>query len=381
MPKPLDQWSTPSGIAVRVDRTDDPAFADDPRAERFELRLRDGRVGHATFGLRRQVVDDVAAGDAGVPFAARAWLAARGQRALDLRVAPDARWADDGRSLAGGPFAVRDLASPAPASSPERLVTLCPSNVELVHALGCFDRVVACDVSSDYPPGIERVERLGHDLAPDLERVAALAPQLVVSSLTVPGMERVVTGLAARGVPQLVLAPKSLDDVLDDARRLAAALGVPERGESLARTLESERDALARDAAGRRPARVYLEWWPKPMYTPGQDCYSNELIALAGGVNVFADRAGSSVEITPQDVVAARPDVCFVSWCGVPAGKLDTERLVKRPGLETLEAARRGSVYPLDEAFSGRPGPRMLEAARVMARAIARTTLTRETGR
>ena len=108
------------------------------------------------------------------------------------------------------------------------------------------------------------------------------------------------------------------------------------------------------------------------MFTPGRDCYSNELIALAGGVNVFGERPGSSVEVGPQDVLDARPEVCFVSWCGVSEDKLDPRNLIERPGLETLEAAQRGRVYPLDERFSGRPGPRMLEASRRMAAALAR---------
>ncbi|MEO6878571.1 MAG: cobalamin-binding protein, partial [Gemmatimonadaceae bacterium] len=274
--------------------------------------------------------------------------------------------------IAEGPFTMSDLSS-APAGTPSRrLITLCPSNVEMVHALGCFDRVIACDVSSDYPPGIEDVERLGQDLAPDLARIEELRPDLVVSSLTVPGMERVVTGLAARGVPQIVLAPKSFSDVLDDARRLGAALGVAERGASLVQQLENERAELERSHAGRAPVRVYLEWWPKPMFTPGRDCYSNELIALAGGVNVFRDRPAASVEITPADVVAAQPDVCFVSWCGVALEKLDPGNLIRRAGLEALPAAQAGNVFPLDEAYSGRPGPRMLEASRIMARAIDR---------
>jgi iron complex transport system substrate-binding protein len=103
------------------------------------------------------------------------------------------------------------------------------------------------------------------------------------------------------------------------------------------------------------------------MFTPGAACYSNELIALAGGINVFADRPGSSLEIDTHDLLAAQPDVCFVSWCGVAADKLDIRRLIDRPGLAELPAARAGRVYPLDERFSGRPGPRMLEAARIMS--------------
>lgn len=373
MPKPAEQWETARAVAYPAGAPDDARFEGDARAQRFELRFRDGRVGHASFGLEVQLADAVAAEDPDVGYAARAWLAARGQRRINLhRVVYDTA---HGRALAElplavQPFSVHALSALPSAVPPRRLITLCPSNTELVGALGCIDRVIACDASSDHPAETARLERLGHDLAPDLARIAALAPDLVISSLTVPGMERVVTGLHARGIPQLVLAPASLSDVRQGAAIVAQALGVPERGEALIQQLERERDALHARAAARPPARVYLEWWPKPMFTPGRDCYSNELIALAGGVNVFAERAGASVRIEAEELLRAAPDVCFVSWCGVRADKLDPARLIQRAGLEGLEAARAGRVFPLDEAFSGRPGPRMLEAARIMARAI-----------
>jgi len=376
MRKPDEHWETASAVAYRLSPPSDARFAHDARAERFELRFRDGRVGYATFGLHCQILDAVAATDPGVAYAARAWLAARGQRRLAVYRECQGALAplDQLPILADQPFSVRSLSAlPAAGSASgtaRRVVSLTPSNTELIDALGCFERVIACDVSSDYPAGTAQLERLGHDLAPNLERIVQLAPDLVVSSLTVPGMERVVTGLRARGIPQLVLAPSSLSDVMEGAAVLSQALGVPERGAALINQLEAERRELQARAAERPLKRVYLEWWPKPMFTPGRDCYSNELIALAGGINVFGERAGSSLRVEASELVQAAPDVCFVSWCGVRADKLDVGSIGRREGLADLQAVRAGRVYPLHEAYSGRPGPRMLEAARIMARAI-----------
>jgi iron complex transport system substrate-binding protein len=374
MRKPAEHWETTRCVAYRVAPPATTHFADDARAERFELRFRDGRIGYASFGLRCQLIDEVAATDPDVAYAARAWLAARGQRRLAMyrTSSDDCAPLEELPLLAAQPFSVHSLSSLPAKAVPERVITVCPSNTELVDALGCFERVIACDVSSDYPPGTAQLERLGHDLAPDLDRIAQLAPDLVVSSLTVPGMERVVTGLHARGIPQIVLAPSSLSDVMEGAAVLAQSLGVPERGARLIQELEAERRELQARAAERPVRRVYLEWWPKPMFTPGRECYSNELIALAGGINVFGERTGSSVRIEPRELIEAEPDVCFVSWCGVREDKLDCSSIGRREGLAALGAVQRGRVYPLHEAYSGRPGPRMLEAARIMARAIQR---------
>lgn len=359
MRKPTHQWETPSAKATREDVLP-PGWERYARAESFRLEYADGRVGHATFSVERQEVDAVAARDSGVVLAARCWVAARGGRALSLR--------GPAGVLEEGPFTIAQL-DPPPVRDATRVVTLAPSNAEVVDALGAFGRVVACEDSSDHPPAVASLERLGPDLGPNLDRVAELSPDLVLSSLSVPGMERIVTGLAVRGVPQLVLAPRSLLDVRADIRRAAAALGLTEVGEAVVSDMDAQ-EAQLRAACSGEPTPVYLEWWPKPMFTPGHDCYSNELIALAGGRNVFGERPGSSLEVQPAEIVEAEPEVCFVSWCGVAEDKLDPQNLIDRPGLESLEAARRGRVYRLDEAFSGRPGPRMLEAARRMAAAI-----------
>lgn len=360
MRKPEHQWETRRHRAVRRPSLP-PEWIASGRDEAFELRFRDGRSGRAVLGLQRQWVDAVGASDPDLPHAVRCWIAARGGRSIALH-------GEGERVLDEGSFAPSDLGD-ATTRTAARVVTLAPSNADVVEALHCVDRIVASEDSTPLP-----IEKLGPDLGPDLDRVAALRPDLVLGSLTVPGMERVVTGLRTRELLHLVLAPRGLADVVDDVVRVGAALGVPDRAAAVVAELLRERDELqARRPA--RPVRVYLEWWPRPMYTPGADCFSNELIALAGGVNVFGDRPGSSVAIEPADLVAADPEVCFVSWCGVAEAKLDPEHLRRRQGLEALPAAVAGRVYALDERFSGRPGPRMLEASRRMAAAIRQAGL------
>ena len=359
--KPKHQWQTRRAIAVR--REGGAAQPDDPRAEAFDLLDLDGaRIGVASLGMATQVVDRAVASDPDLVFAVKCWLVARGARDIALTD-------EDGWTLAQGPIDVAELSDPAPTKA-ERIVTLAPSNAEVAAALGCFDRVVACEDSSDIPDGFAELPRLGPDLSPDLDAVEQLAPDLVLSSLTVPGMERVVTGLRCRGVPQRVLAPRRLSEVMADVVAVAEALDVGERGAEVVADMTAEMAAL-REARRQPPVRVYLEWWPRPMFTPGADCYSRELIELAGGVNVFGHRTGASLKIETAELLDADPDICFVSWCGVAEDKLDPDNLVRREGLESLRAASSGKVFALDERFSGRPGPYMLEAARRMAAAIA----------
>ncbi|MCA9706656.1 MAG: ABC transporter substrate-binding protein [Myxococcales bacterium] len=357
MRKPEHRWQIRRHQAVL-----EPGGGGGAHDERFVLNFFDGPPGRAWLRLDEQRVDAIASTDPDLPHAVRCWLAARGCFVLELV-------GEDGRVLARGPFSVDDLGDP-PASEPaRRLVTLAPSNAELVDALGAFDRVVACEDSTDRPPEAAERVRLGPDLGPDLDRVAQLGPDLVVSSLSVPGMERVVVGLRARGLPQVVLAPRSVRHVQKDLYRVGMRLGLADRATRVVAAMQHQVDVLRRSRPT-EPVRIYLEWWPRPMFSPGRDSYADELITLAGGINVFGERPGASVRIEPAELVAADPELCFVSWCGVAEDGLDPDRLIRRPGLEALPAARAGRVYRLDERYSGRPGPHMLEAARRMAAAI-----------
>lgn len=366
MRRPEYQWQTRQHRAIRQLELD-PSWQEMSRSEALDLVPQGvGEPGHLRLSLERQIFEGkLASLDLDdLVHAVSAWLVARGMRRINL-------FDVGGEVLAEGALDVWGLGSP-PSRAPSTLVTLCPSNAEMVAALGCFDRVMACEDSSDYPSEVDQRERLGPDLDPDLDRVAELRPGLAVASLSVPGMERVVTGLRARGVPFVVLAPRSVGEVEQELLRLGRCLGVSSRAQEVAFGLQAQREELLACRPS-RPLRVYLEWWPRPMFTPASACFSNELIELAGGVNAFADRPGASVEIDAEELLAADPDVCFISWCGVAERKLDPARLIDRRGLEALRAARAGRVYALDEAFAGRPGPRMLEAARRMAQRIRET--------
>lgn len=360
MKKPEFRWVSAVHRARLVDPEQFGISAETGRFECFSLQF-DEHVGRAVFELGRQRVDadSLSLDREGVVRAAKAWLLSRGGTSLNLETF-------GARTVAADPLAVSGLDT-APSTEVRRIISLAPSNLDVCEALGVLDRVVGCEDSSPLPEG---AVRLGPDLAPDLDRVAELEPDLVLASLTVPGMERTVVGLEARGLPHLVLAPRNLADVRSDMLRVATAMNMVPAGQAAVARFDAEVEALEAVKSDGAPARVYLEWWPRPMFTPGRACFSNELIALAGGTNVFGDRDGSSFEVSAEDLLAVDPDVCFVSWCGVDESKLDPGRLVAREGLQSLRAVRSGAVFALDERFSGRPGPRMLEAARRMAAVI-----------
>ncbi|WP_216323083.1 helical backbone metal receptor [Deinococcus aestuarii] len=239
-----------------------------------------------------------------------------------------------------------------------RLASLTASNSDILAALGVAGRVVAVDGHSD-APGLEGAVRVGPDLNIDVGALRSARPDLVLASLSVPGMERVVDGLRAAGLPTLVLDPVSVEGTLRDIREIGAAVGLPERGEALAARLEADLRALARPFP--RPPRVLVEWWPRPIIAATRDSWVTGLLGTLGAVNALAGRPGRSSPLTLEEVRAARPDLIVCSWCGA-------RRL--RP--EVIEARGLGvPVVCVPESGLGRPGPRLIEGARAIAAALA----------
>lgn len=256
-----------------------------------------------------------------------------------------------------------------------RVVSLTCSNTEIVAALGCAEMLVGVDDHSDWPPEVVApLPRVGPDLQIDVERVAALAPDLVLASLTVPGHEEVVAALERAGLPFVAPEPISIADVARDVRDVARLLGVAERGEEVAAAMERELASAPSTAGGlsstgappRRP-RILLQWWPKPVIAPGRLSWASELIALAGGENPLAGEEVKSRPLTDDEVREMAPDAMVLSWCGVAPEKVRPEVVLANPAWQELDFVKERRVYLVPEALVGRPSPRLVEGYRALS--------------
>lgn len=257
-----------------------------------------------------------------------------------------------------------------------RIVAHTCSNTEIVCALGRADWLVGTDEHSDFPPEVvSRLPRIGKDLDVDPEKVLALKPDLVITSLTVPGHDHVVAKLAAARLPMIVLAPKSVADVAENLRLVGRVLGVPERGEALATELTDALDAPPPPADA---PRVLVEWWPKPVIAAARQSWVDDLLRAAGAHNALGDQDLSSATLQPADAVALAPDAVVISWCGVPASHYRADVVTRRAGWEAVPAVARGQVHPIPEAYLGRPGPRLIDGLRALRGVVAAARQARD---
>lgn len=238
------------------------------------------------------------------------------------------------------------------------------SNTEIVCALGAGTTLVGVDADSDFPPEtVAPLPKPGRDLDLDVSAVLALKPDLVLSSLTVPGHERIVDELRASGVRTEVIDPLSLDDVYASIRRIAQLLGMDASGDALVAQMQA---AMPRIAPAANAPKILVEWWPKPVIAPGRQSWVTDLIELAGGVNPWSDRIVKSGEISAADARATPPDAIVMSWCGVKLENYRADVVLRREGWADVPAIRARRVHAVTEAFLGRPGPRLVEGYKAL---------------
>ncbi|MCP8970787.1 cobalamin-binding protein [Ectobacillus ponti] len=242
-----------------------------------------------------------------------------------------------------------------------RIVSLCPSNTELLVYIGACEHLVGVDNYSDWPEGVRQLPRVGPDLSIDMHHVERLQPDLVLASLSVPGMERNVRELEQRGIPHLVLNPHSFAEIGEDLLRVGTATGRETEANQAAAAyhafLRMYRETAA--ALASKP-RLYWEWWPKPVFTPGRANWLTEMSRLAGAENIFADCPEASVQTDWDEVRRRNPDHICLAWVGVRQDKVQPAVLKKRQNWLELPALQSGRVHILEEALYCRPSPRLL---------------------
>lgn len=240
-----------------------------------------------------------------------------------------------------------------------RVVSLACSNTEIVCALGCGHLLVGVDNHSDRPVKVvSKLPRVGPDLQIDIDAVAALKPDLVLASLTVPGHEQVVAGLEEAGLEHLAPEPVSLEDIYRDIEQIASALGVAERGKKLVAEM---RAALVLHPEPSYRPKLLVQWWNRPTISPAKLSWVTELIGLAGGQNPLATEAVKSRPLADDEVAALNPDAMIISWCGVNPDKYRPDVIYRNSRWQNLTAVREERVFCVPEAFLGRPGPGLLE--------------------
>lgn len=249
-----------------------------------------------------------------------------------------------------------------------RIVSLCPSNTELLGFMGLSSSIVGVDNYSDWPASINELPRLGSDMDINMAAVEQLQPDLIVASLTVPGMEKNIKGLQERNLPYITLDPKSLSDIAQNMLIIGEATDTLQQAYASKSKYHHMLDQYAELSRHvEHKPKLYWEWWPKPVYTPGGGNWLTEISELAGARNVFADDPRASVKTELEDVLRRVPDYILLAWVGVKAHQVKPELINNRPGWSELQSVQQGRVHIMEEPLYCRPSPRLIVGLQKLA--------------
>jgi len=247
--------------------------------------------------------------------------------------------------------------------APQRIVSIAPSETEVLFAIGAGASVVAVDDWSDYPAeGVASLPRVG-GLEANVEAVLEQEPDLVVAGWTMSG--KTIEELRKLGLTVYAFETNTLDEAIAHIREVGAITGNAAKAEEVAAKMEADRKLVADAVGGLSDAekkRVFVEF--APGWTVGKGEFMDELITEAGGVNV-ADQEGW-YEISEEKIIEADPQVVLYSL-----GIEGLEGIIKgRAGWDKIDAVANGRVIGVDDNLISRPGPRITEALVEVAKAV-----------
>jgi len=241
------------------------------------------------------------------------------------------------------------------ASAPRRVVSLAPNLTEIVFLLGQEERLVGVTRYCNYPPRAALLPRIGGIVDPDVERIVAAAPDLVLCTTDGNPRERVGV-LEEMGIPCFAAGPQNMAAVFETIEKIGEILGVPERGRKEANALRARAERVSREKRSPSP-RVLFVVSTSPVIAAGNGTFLDEIVRIAGGRNVAAPFAGRYPRLSVEDLIRAGPDVILVAaMSGVEEFSPDVTRWGEVP------AFREGDVFSLDGDLVTRPGPRMVAA-------------------
>lgn len=248
---------------------------------------------------------------------------------------------------------------------PERIVSIGPSITEFLFALSAGPRVVGADDFSDEPAAAKTLEKVG-GIKVNFEKVVALRPDLVLS---VKFSDGTIEKLTSAGLLVVVVDPQTASDVARTATLLGRAVGA--EGDALARDIQKQVDDVrAKTAAATNKPRVYHEIDasdPTKIFTVGPGSYIDDLITIAGGVNIAAKATTAYPQLSAEEILRADPEVIVLAGDSYSA---KPDEVAARAGWSALTAVKNKRFGTMEPNLINRPGPRVGDAAEAYARIV-----------
>jgi iron complex transport system substrate-binding protein len=277
------------------------------------------------------------------------------------------------RGLQAAVAALVMCATATAVEPPRRIVSIIPAVTEMIFAIGAGDRLVGVSTYDRFPPEVAKIDRVGGLLDPNVERILALRPDLVIVYTTQTELRQ---RLERASIPYYAYEHRTLADIMSTLRAVGQRIGYAAAANALAARMESDLDAVRRSVAGRPRPKTLLVFGRDPgslqrIDASGGYGFLHDMLEIAGGEDVFGDIPQQSVQTTTEMILARQPAVIIELRYGDSARTTDLARELRAwDALPSLPAVRNRRVHFLVGDEFVVPGPRVVEATRKLAKAI-----------
>lgn len=247
----------------------------------------------------------------------------------------------------------------------DRVVSLAPNLTEIVFAVGAGDRLVGRTSYCDFPAEAKAIAEVGDTLHPNLERIIALKPQVVLVS-TASQLEVFTQQLQGQNIAVFVTDPHDLEGVFRSIERIGDIVGENDGAKLLVQKLRERTNAVEQAVKPKPPVRVFYQVSGEPLYTAGHDAFVTDLMRRAGAASVTSDVPGAWPKYSNESALAARPEAIILP----SGGSMGEANSTVAEALRQSPAVLSGRVYKINDDHLARPGPRSVDGLEEMAHAL-----------
>ncbi|MEM5427447.1 cobalamin-binding protein [Cupriavidus oxalaticus] len=247
------------------------------------------------------------------------------------------------------------LAQPA-----RRVVSLAPHVTEMIFAAGGGDRIVGTVHYSDYPPQARDIPRVGDNKALDLERIAALKPDLIVVWHH-GNAQKQTDRLRALGLPLFYSEPRKLASIPENVEKLGTLLGTEATARRAADSFRQQVETLRKTYAARPPVTVFYQVWQQPLMTLNGQHLVSDMLALCGGRNLFGAETPLVPTVSVEAVVAGNPEAMLTAGMGATRSDQPLPDYAMWQRWKQVTAVARNNLFVIDGDLVNRAGPRVVQ--------------------
>lgn len=254
--------------------------------------------------------------------------------------------------------------------TPEKIISLLPSDTEIVYALGDGDKLIAVDTYSDYPADAKKKKQLGSGQKTNIESIIGLKPDLVIMG-TMSQTSDQYSQLENADIKVVVTSASDIANTYNVIEMLGKTLNKQTKAMQIVSSMKSGFEKIKNEVKGKSPVKVYVEVSPLKynLWTCGSSTFEDEILTMLGAKNIFSD-VKSWKQVSEEQVIARNPQVIITTVAQMQGSANPTAEIEGRKNWSGIDAVKNKKVFSIDSEEMERPGPRLVEAAQEVEKMI-----------